>query len=65
MAKRYIVTISGDSIHDIVFESDSRNSRKHLDAYIANRCVVTTKSGKVVSEARTDCNGKSYNVYIG
>lgn len=64
MAK-YIVTISGDSIREFSFESNSRDSKRHLDAYIANECVVTNKSGKIVSAARKDCNDKSYNIYIG
>lgn len=62
--KKYIVTISGASIHDIVFESNSRDSKRHLDSYIADECIVRNKSGKVISAARmNEEKRKAENIY--
>ncbi|MBP1559629.1 MAG: hypothetical protein J6C96_00055 [Oscillospiraceae bacterium] len=62
--KKYIVTISGASIQDVVFDSDSRDSKRHLDSYIADECIVRSKSGKVVSAARiNEEKGKAENIY--
>ena len=48
-----------------IFESDSRDSKRHLKNHGGNECTVVDKNGKVVSKAIRTVNDRIINVCIG
>ena len=57
---KYKITIDGYE----VAESDSRDSKRHLQNQGGNVCRVLTKGGRCISEARRDESGKIYNCVV-
>lgn len=47
----YIITID-NGFGTITFESNSRNAKKHAQDHGAFECIVSTKSGRIVSCVR-------------
>lgn len=61
--KKYIVEVYGGSVTVAqTFESNSRNSKKHISDTGADHCSVFTKGGKQVSAATRWGDGKITNV---
>ncbi len=49
---KYIVTIVGDYRQELSYESNSRNSVKHLRDNQGEKCFVTDRNGNIVSAAQ-------------
>ena len=60
---KYIVTVNSN-FNEKTFESNSRNSIKHLRDNGGYECIVRNKSGEVISAARYNDDFGYYHVNI-
>lgn len=56
---RYVISVWGGLVgcYPIEFESNSRNTRRHINEYGADFCCVRNKSGMLITSARKWADG--------